>query len=117
MPSTDELTADAYRYGVEVACAAASWTIDGNSDRDVALRTLAMLEDGDPALEDYLPAMPNLSGEWADDPTPLSLARDLTGDDDPDPDTIDALVAAFEAGANDTFHDACEAELRAFVAE
>ncbi len=116
MPSTDELTADAYQCGADAARAAASWTCDGNTDPAAAARVVAMLDAGHD-ISDYLPAMPNLSGEWADDLTPLSLARDLTGEDDPDPALIAELADAFERGVDETFDGACEAELRAFVAE
>ena len=37
------------------------------------------MDDGDPMADDRLPAYPTLSGEWADDPTPLSLALTIHG--------------------------------------
>jgi len=101
--------------GIEAARNAASWTTDGTTDVLDASRLLAMLDDGDPAAYDYLPRYPDLSGEWADDPTPLSLAREITGDDDPAPDVIDALAEAWEEAVAETFTDACEAELRRFL--
>jgi hypothetical protein len=71
------------------------------------------MSDGDPALDDYLPARPNLSGEWADGLTPLALAREITGDDDPAAELIDRLAEAYDDAVAETFEQACEAELRA----
>ena len=103
---------EATEQGREAARAAASWTCDGNTDPEHAARVLDMLDDGDPQADGYLPARPNLSGEWAGDPTPLSLAREITGEQDPDADLIDALAEAFEDGVSEAFEDACAAELR-----
>lgn len=137
--------ADAYRLGVDAATAAASWIADGNTDHAAAVRVLAMMDDGDPAADDYMPARPTLSGEWADDPTPTSIAYDVCGttcpqcgnagtyigpdgyvscgctdndrdDMDHDPDVIDAIADAWERGVDDTFGDACYAALAAWVA-
>ena len=113
--------AEAFRLGQEAAWTAASWTIDGNTSTDHAARVLAMLDDGDPAADDYLPARPNLSGEWADSPTPRSLFEDVTALDAHAEATwqpaayqmvIEALCEAWERGVAETFEAACEAELR-----
>jgi len=113
--------AEGFRLGCEAASAAASWTADGNTSSEHAARVLAMLDDGDPAADDYLPAWPDLSGEWADAPTPRSLFEDLTGLDAHaeatwQPDAyqmvLEALCEAFERGVSETFEAACEAELR-----
>lgn len=101
--------------GIQHALAAAGWAVDGDTTAYHARRMLAMLEEGDPEAYDYLPREPNLSGEYADDPTPLSLARDITGEDDPDPDTIDALADAYEDGVAEAFSPACESALRALA--
>lgn len=64
---------------------------------------------------DYLPSAP-LSGEWAGDPTPLSLAREyLTADDqgDFDPDDIDAVASAYEGAYEAAVGAAFSAYLRA----
>lgn len=42
---------------------------------------------------------PNLSGEWADDPVPISVARDVTGLRDPEPWLVELLADAWEQGA------------------
>lgn len=111
----------AYKLGVEAAQAAASWAADGNTDAAAIARLLEMMEAGDPALEQYLPPTPDLSGEWADGPTPTSLALEVTSIDPDDDDeswaaTVDALADAWEQGVADTFEQACEAELRRHVA-
>ena len=116
-PDLASWTRQAHADGVQAAEAAASWAADGNSDTDAIRETLRLMDDGDPMADDRLPAYPTLSGEWADDPTPLSLARDITGLDDPPDDVIDALADAWEAGVSETFSVACEAEMRKWVDE
>jgi hypothetical protein len=111
---------EAYDTGVQAAKNAASWIIDGNTSEDHVRRVLAMLDDGDPMVDQYLPNTPNLSGEWADDPTPLSLARDIIGDEDlldaDAPELIEEIANAFDAGVTDTFLPECERILRAALA-
>jgi hypothetical protein len=109
--------ADAKERGADAARDAASWTCDGNGDPAQYARTLQMLDDGDPETYDNrLPRYPDLSGEWADDPTPDSLAREITGSDDVSPELTDLLANAFESGVSDTFEDACVTELRKHAA-
>lgn len=106
---------EAYEAGVEAAKAAASWVIDGNTSQEHIAGVLALWDNGDPAVDECLPYCPDLSGQWAGDPTPLSLARDITGEDEPDPDLTDSLAEAFERGAMETFGPECERILRAAV--
>lgn len=119
----------AYALGVEAAEAAASWTVDGNSDPAVIARLLELMDAGDPAVDDYLPARPDLSGEWADAPTPMSLYEEVTGRSHAEAEAeaglgyetlvgeeMDELADAWEQGVSDTFEQACEAELRRHVA-
>jgi hypothetical protein len=74
--------------------------------------------------------MPNLSGEFADDPTPQSVAADVLGGalapweehghnapDIIDAETLDAIAEAWERGVSETFQEACEAELRRALPE
>lgn len=115
---------EAYALGCEAARNAASWTVDGNTSAEHVRRVLAMLDDGDPQAFDYLPARPDLSGEWADSPTPRSIAADILGADWEthgnnapdyiDAETVDVLAEAWEAGVSETFEAACETELRAW---
>lgn len=104
-------TGEARAMGVEAAKNAASWMTDGTSDPEHLRRVLNMLDEGDPQADDYLPRRPNLSGEFADDPTPQSIAEEITGVDGLSDEVIDALSSAFETGVDETFTQACEAEL------
>jgi hypothetical protein len=133
MPEQDYSTEherEAYRLGVDAAESAASWTVDGNTSAEHVRRVIAMLEDGDPMANDYLPACPNLSGEWADSPTPISLYEDITGFSHFQEQqvaglvyetrvgsVVDAIADAWEAGVSDTFERACERELRAGLSD
>lgn len=74
---------EAYSRGVEAAKSAATWVLDGNTPGSTYAHVLKLMDAGDPRVDEYLPASPNLSGEWADDPTPESLARDIVGDECP----------------------------------
>jgi hypothetical protein len=103
---------EAYRLGVEAAVAAASWVLDGNTPQDHIARMVAWLDDGDPRADEFLPAMPDLSGEWADGPTPLSLAMKIIEDPLPSAAAIGRCADAWEAGVSDTFGPECERILR-----
>lgn len=114
----------AYALGRDVATAAASWTVDGTTPVEHVRRVLAMLDAGDPEADVYLPAQPNLSGEYADDPTPESLAAEILGadyataadhggEDHIPAEQVDALADAFERGVEDVFQPECERLLRA----
>jgi hypothetical protein len=108
----------AYALGVDAAKAAASWVIDGNTDAEHYRHVLSLMDNGDPRADDYLPATPNLSGEWAGDPTPHSLYEDVTGRSSSDRvfgAIIDAICDAWERGVEDTFQPECERLLRAAV--
>jgi hypothetical protein len=108
----------AYELGVEHAKNAASWTVDGNTRPEHVAFLLDLIEAGDMRTDDFLPREPNLSGEYADDPTPKSIAMDITGEDLEliDDELISALADAYEAGVSDTFRAECERILRAAVA-
>lgn len=109
---------EAYGRGKRAALAAAGWVTDGNESDESRRRKLAMMDEGDPAVWDVLPTAPNLSGEFADAPTPQSLACEIVGcgtGADGDDVLLDALADAFERGVGDHFEEACEAELRKWV--
>src|ERR1039458_8082098 len=71
--------AAAKQLGQDHANNAASWVYDGNSDLEECKRVLEMLRAGDPAVWDWLPQPPSLSGEWADELAPQSLAVQIVG--------------------------------------
>lgn len=115
MSAMERYTAEAYQLGKDAAESAASWATDGNDTDESRRAKLAVVTGEDYRAENLLPPMPDLSGEWADGPTPASLARDITGEDDPDNYTVDTIADAFEAGVSDHFYPAIEAELRKWV--
>jgi hypothetical protein len=122
MPASKVALDDARALGVEHAQDAASWAFDGNSDRAERARVLDMMRDGDPAAWDYLPAQPNLSGEWADSLTPRSLAAEVIGPaweemEDDEGSLVTALADAYEDGVSEVFGPACEAALVEFCGD
>ena len=98
---------EARAWGEHAATNAASWVVDGNTSGDHIRRVLQLMEDGDPRADDYLPRYPDLSGEFADDYTPLMLARGILGIEDPSPEDIDTLADAWEDGVSETFYATC----------
>ena len=113
---TRDLISAARRMGREDASRAASWAWDGNTSRETAERIVQMLEDGDPEVYDLF-AAPNLSGEYAGDPTPQGLARDLgLEDDDPRSEwLVDELASAYEDAVSSVFWPAVERAYRAIL--
>jgi hypothetical protein len=110
----DRWVGDAIERGREDAKSAATWVADGNSEPDAIRQTLQGIEDGDPMTYDLLPPAPNLSGEWADSLTPLSLAREITGSEPP-LWLIDELAEAYEVGVGEAWEDACVTELKKWI--
>lgn len=99
-----EFVERAAHLGVEHGRNAADWLIDGNTDDPAGVleRYIRGLDEGDPAVMDYLP-WPDLSGEWADGMTAYRLALECGLDDaDLDPDTLayayEAMCDAYEDG-------------------
>jgi len=114
--------AQARELGRDHGKAAASWVIDGNTDHEHIARMVRMFDEGDPALEQYLPGYPNLSGEWADELTPDRLFEQVTGLDahaeatfnqDAYQTVLEELCGAYEDGVSETFQTECERILRA----
>lgn len=115
---------EAFELGAAAGLAAASWVADGNTSEEHIVRVLAMMDDGDPEAYDYLPATPNLSGEWADAPTPRSLFEEITGFDahaeaswnhDAYLAVLEPICEAWEEGVSSTFETECERILRAMA--
>lgn len=126
---------EARELGRTHARSAASWIADGNTSEDTLRNMLRAIEEGDPRMDEFMPRRPDLSGEFADDPTPSSLAADLidlqqlADEMDPvnEPDTYGdvpgpsyaemadieaALADAYEEGVSEVFETACETEIR-----
>lgn len=104
---------EARKLGEEAGRNAASWTIDGNTNTECAKRMVKGFDDGDPMILDGFNA-PNLSGEWAGDPTPQSLTEELGIEDEPE--VIDDACTAWEEGVSDTFYSEIERLYRQAIA-
>ena len=110
---TREALRAAKKAGREAGEAAASWYFDGNTTPETYARVLKGIEDGDPEILDSFP-YPNLSGEWAGDPTPRSLADDcgLEDEDERAEWLISDLCSAWEDAFSTAVHDSIEKEAR-----
>ena len=98
---TRDMIRAARKAGASAGKNAASWTQhDSNADAAWYESTLRGLNDGDPEVLDAF-NVPNLSGEWANDPTPQTLADDygIDADNDPDGWRLDAVCQAWEDAA------------------
>lgn len=106
----DALEAQARDLGAEHGRAAASWYFDGNTSAETYRAVLQGIEEGDPEIYDTFPSGP-LSGEWADSPTPQTLAEQLALSTilgaDYDPEALDEFCSAYEDG----FYEASSAEI------
>lgn len=92
----EQLQEEARQIGEDAGISAAGWFFDGNTEREQYVAVLRGLMDGDPEVMDSLPC-PDLSGEWADDPTPASVLAELGLEEDFD--GADEVLSAWEEGA------------------
>lgn len=101
---TREILRKARRDGRETGKNAASWVFDGNTTEETYRHILKGIEEGDSQVYDSLNP-PNLSGEWAGDPTPQSLAEDYELDESNDPDgwRLDEACRVWEDAASEAF--------------
>jgi hypothetical protein len=94
----------ARELGRERGKAAASWVFDGNTTDETYRTFLRLYDDGDPLIDQFaITASGWLSGEYADDPSPTTLARDLDL-----PTETDEDLAALNEACN-TYEEAAEA--------
>ena len=77
----------AQQHGTTAGEAAASW-FEAPDDLFDCVDLLREYTEGDPEWHDHLPRV-SLSGEWADDPDPDSVASDAASDADVDLDELD----------------------------
>ena len=121
---TRDILRAAKRDGKSAGIGAAGWALDfgrmtQRQERETAERVLRGIEEGDPAVLDSF-RVPNLSGEFADDPTPRSLAEDYgLSDDDPRAEwLVDEICTAWEDAASESFWqklaEDCRDSLRLF---
>ena len=115
---TREIIRKARRDGREAGENAASWCFDGNTTQETYKRFLQGCIDGDAAVLDQFNP-PNLSGEWADSPTPRTLAEDYDLDENNDPDgwRLDEACTVWEEAANAAFWAELERVARFYVAK
>jgi hypothetical protein len=96
---TREIIREARDMGKQAGINAASWV---EISEDNAAAILAGMNDCDPAVMDAFNT-PNLSGEFAGDPTPASLLKDIGVDED------DARIEWIESDACAVWEDAASA--------
>ena len=106
---TRDILRMAKRDGQWAGIGAAGWAIDfgrmtPRQERETAERVLRGIDACDPAVLDGF-RVPNLSGEYADDPTPRSLAGDYgVADDDPRAEwLLDEICTVWEGAASESF--------------
>jgi hypothetical protein len=104
-------SAAAWRLGRDHAENSASW-LDIDSE-DHARKLLALIEDGDPRVDEYFNA-PNLSGEWSGDLTPQLLLEEIGAEDSDDGENLNRLCQRYEDGANH-YWDLVERRLRKYL--
>lgn len=83
--------------------AAGSWVIDGNTRDETKRKILTWHEEGDPQFYDLIPAP--LSGEWADDPTPDTLADELELSEEHRVSELDQICTDYEMAFSEAFTD------------
>jgi len=99
--ATRAMLAQARYLGADAALAAATWLEMSEPD------ARSWLTDVDPMVIDRYPE-PTLSGEFTDDPTPMSLAVEITGHLQC-AELRDALADAWESGRDLVWSDAVSA--------
>ena len=82
--------------------AAATWYFDGNTDAATYARVRQGIDDGDPEVLDTF-KVPDLSGEWADGPTPASLMANVYAHPERMADAESDICQAWEDGASDGY--------------
>jgi hypothetical protein len=105
----------ARKDGAEAGKAAATWYFDtGRCSTEDYRKALKGIEDIDPEMMDTLPSSP-LSGEYADGPTPHTLARQYGIDEETESEDLnnvcDAYQEAYEQAAQDEVERAARYQL------
>jgi hypothetical protein len=126
--NTDKATERAEILGTKAGQNAAQWAIQDlwggratREERETAESVLKQLDEGNPRIYDSF-TLPDLSGEWAGDPTPHTLFEDCTGyeyfpDIDDHQETLDALCTTWEQAVSDAFFSTLEESARNFLSE
>ncbi len=103
MLNTKQLSDKAYELGKEHGTNVGSWVIDGNTSAETARAIIQGYDDGDPGICDMEPAP--LSGEWADSPTPQTLADELELAEEYRGSELDQLCTEYELGFSEGYWD------------
>lgn len=92
----------ARQMGRERGKAAASWVFDGNTPMETYETFVRLYDNGDPAIEQFDTMTGWLSGEYADEPRPATLAADLglPTETDEDMARLDEVCAVYEEAAD-----------------
>ena len=126
--NTDKATERAEILGTKAGKNAAEWAIQDlwggratRGERECAESVLKQLNEGDPQIYDNF-TLPDLSGEWAGDPTPNDLFMDCSGyeyfpDIDGHQEIMDELCTTWEYAVSDAFFSTLEQSARNFFAE
>jgi hypothetical protein len=102
--SREHFINDAERRGKDAGASAASWAVPNNATQGWFDKMKQLIDDGDPALDDYISAPAWLSGEWAGE-----SINELIGDiieeahDEGYDDIDDDIAEAYEEAASDEF--------------
>jgi hypothetical protein len=113
MTAPTQLTEQARKLGYAAGSNCAEWVAQDSfggrvtsGENESAQSILDAIAEGDPAFWDSV-RLPDLSGEYAGDPTPQSLAEDLGIDSDADGAEwgIDEACTAYEEGVAEGFQD------------
>jgi len=92
----------ARRAGREAGHAAGTWVFDGNTPRETYEAFRKGIDAGDPVTLDSL-RTPNLSGEFAGDPTPHSVLTDCGLDLYVAEYVFDDVITTWETAADEAF--------------
>jgi hypothetical protein len=126
--NTDKATQTAEELGTKAGQNAAQWAIQDlwggratREERETAESVLKQLDEGDPRIYDSF-TLPDLSGEWAGDPTPHTLFEDCTGYEyfpeiDDNQEIMDELCTTWEQAVSDAFFSTLEESARNFLSE
>jgi hypothetical protein len=116
----------AAQFGTSAGKNAAEWAIQDlwggratRGERETAESVLRQIADGDPAIYDAF-SLPNLSGEWGGDPTPVDIFENCNGYEyDPEQmehqEIMDELCTIWETSVSDAFYATLEESAKEFL--
>lgn len=111
MLNVNNINAQVTELGREHGRNVGSWVIDGDTSEETCREILQAIEDGDPGFEAPAP----LSGEWADWPTPQTLADDLELDEEHRGSELDQICTDYELAYYEAWQDEVVRSARAML--